>query len=85
MGKTYRLGITNQLRRLINKVGREKRVSVVHDILQLVDVLAGQQILQVLGGVPAQQRCAAFHDGLQVVDGVLTKEVFDTVEDGREV
>ena len=60
-------------------------MSIVHNILQLVDVATGQQALQVLGGVPAQQCCATFHDGLQVVDGFFAEEVFDIIEDGRKL
>lgn len=57
---------------------------IIHDILQLVDVLARQQPLQVLGGVAAQENRAAFDDGYEIVDVFLGDEVLDVVDDVGE-
>ncbi|PKY00786.1 hypothetical protein P168DRAFT_307234 [Aspergillus campestris IBT 28561] len=83
--KDYRSSIPNKSTRIIDKILREQLISRINQSLQLVDILAGQQSLEVLGGVAAEEDRAALDDGLQVVEGLRGEELFHAVEQGGEL
>ncbi|PLN84721.1 hypothetical protein BDW42DRAFT_183439 [Aspergillus taichungensis] len=83
--KKYRSSIPNKSTRIVDKVLSEQLISAIDQALQLVDILAGQQSLEVLGSVAAQQDSAALDDGLQVVEGLGAEEFFHAIEECGEL
>lgn len=69
--KTYRRRIPNQRRRLIHKRRRQQRVRAINHILELINIIAREQLGDVGRVVAAQEHGAAFDDGLEVGEGVV--------------
>ncbi|PLB53420.1 hypothetical protein P170DRAFT_348880 [Aspergillus steynii IBT 23096] len=61
------------------------RIGIIDQALQLVDILARQQLLKILGRVAAQEHRAAFDDSLQIFQRVLAEELLQAVDQLRQL